>query len=256
MTRNTVSSILMFLALMLPCWAVGSRPAPQSDAGTAAIAGAIEQLVNRARAQNGLPPLLGVDYLAKAAVGHAEEMLTLDYFSHTSPVAARASVKQRIVLAGGWDTQTGENIYRCTGVDAGQVAERTVAAWLASPVHRKNIMQPAYNSQGVGVVRCGDTFSVTQNLSKQSIAVVRSLVTARGADVELVLAGRVRQGSQNLGVFVGGVLHSAPQVSADGHFEVKVTAPAGSVVSLGQEKAERSFSVTLLLPPLAATHHP
>jgi hypothetical protein len=105
---------------------------------------------------------------------------------------------------------------------------------------------------GVGVVRAGETFAVTQNFSKQSICVVQSLLVPSGAGLELVLAGRVREGSGDLAVFVNGVLHSSFRAGANGEFETRVIAPLGSVVSLGQKKTEGSFSIGLLLPPFSA----
>lgn len=241
--------LILLLTLL---WVFPSPLAAQgTDEDCAAIARRIEELTNQARFEQGLSPVLSVDYLARAAAGHSEEMWRLGYFSHASPTPELATPKKRIIDAGGWDTETGENIYRCTGIDADAVAQRAMTGWLASPAHCRNLMSSSYNSMGVGVVRRGDSYFVTQNFSKQSLAVASSSATAESGEIRLVLRGKVRQGSPHGALFVNGHHRGSFEADANGDFTAQVLAPVGSVVSVGQQKSAYSYSITLLLPPLS-----
>lgn len=251
MNKTNIHHLILTLALL---WLMPSlSSAQEASPDCQAIARRIEELTNEARCQQGLEAAIHVDYLARAATGHSAEMMELGYFSHTSPTPHVATPKLRIIAAGGWDTETGENIYRCTGISAEAVAQRAVTGWLGSPAHYKNMMSTSYNSMGVGVgvVRRGDTFYVTQNFSKQSLAVVGSSATVLGGEIQLVLQGTVRQGSPHGALFVDGVHKGSFEADANGGFVARVVAPPGSVVSVGQQKAQWSYTITLLLPPLS-----
>jgi uncharacterized protein YkwD len=251
--RNLRPSFLLLALTLLQLAAPAATAqgvAPAREPETAAIARRIEELTNQARAGQGLPPALHVAYLGTAADGHSQEMLTMGYFSHTSPVAQQATPKQRILQSGGWDSEVGENIYKCSGISAEQVAQRTVEAWLASPAHYRNLMNPAYNSQGVGVARSGDTFTVTQNFSKQSFVVVQARTEPGAAGLQVVLKGRIREGSPQAAVFVNGSLRQTFQAAANGEFETRFAAPANAQISLGQQKSANRYSLTLILPSL------
>ena len=162
-TSRTAGMLLLLLFLM-PANALAQGMVGGGQADVARIARNIEELTNQARARQGIPAAGTVDWLVRAAAGHSLEMLQLNYFSHYSPSAQQQTPRQRIEAAsGGSPKRTGENIYRCSGFSPEQVAERTVNAWLASPSHYKNVMNPLYTGQGVAVVQQGETFVVTQN---------------------------------------------------------------------------------------------
>jgi uncharacterized protein YkwD len=97
--------------------------------------------MNRVRAQNGLPALRLDTHLQRAAVAHSREMLATDVFSHGA-FARRMlhfDVKGRIA---------GENLAWGTGDES--TARAIVAAWLASPEHRANLLRPSFRRTGVG----------------------------------------------------------------------------------------------------------
>lgn len=107
--------------------------------------------VNRARAQArscgreqypAVPPLAWNDRLAQAALGHSANMAEGHYFSHVekdgSDPAARASRAGYVWRA------VGENI-----VAGYSTPKDAVAAWLDSPGHCANIMNPNYTETGV-----------------------------------------------------------------------------------------------------------
>jgi uncharacterized protein YkwD len=84
--------------------------------------------------------------LADAAAGHAQDMATNNYFSHTGQDGR--SFSQRITAAGYSWTAAGENIA------AGQTTpEQVVNAWLQSPGHCENIMNGSYTEAGVACAK-------------------------------------------------------------------------------------------------------
>ena len=101
------------------------------------------EAVNQVRRDNGLLPLLYNPLLSAAAHQYANFIASRDLLSHT--VDGR-TFDQRDVAAGysGW-TVVGENL-----AGGYATAEEAMAAWLASPGHRKNILNPAFLETGVG----------------------------------------------------------------------------------------------------------
>ena len=84
--------------------------------------------------------------LLQAAKGHATDMATNNYFSHTG--LDGRSPAQRVVAAGYNYSRMGENIA------AGQTSvESVMAAWIASPGHCQNMMTPDYRDIAVACVR-------------------------------------------------------------------------------------------------------
>ena len=77
------------------------------------------------------------------AVAVSRDMASRDYFDHTSPEGKGPS--DRAVAAGYQGSFVGENIA------AGQTdPSRVVQAWMESPGHCLNIMEPRYRVLGVG----------------------------------------------------------------------------------------------------------
>jgi uncharacterized protein YkwD/uncharacterized membrane protein required for colicin V production len=102
------------------------------------------QLVNDARAENGLAPLKSDPQLKQVAVDHSQEMLELGYFAHTSPL--HGSPTDRLDAAGVPYSVAGENIAYAPTVD---VAQRGL---MRSPGHRANILSDQFTRVGIGVV--------------------------------------------------------------------------------------------------------
>ena len=102
----------------------------------------IEEL-NETRLLVGLNALLLDPGLCEASRSHSEDMATLRFFSHTSPVEGKQSFGQRAALAG--TTSSGENIYM--GSASPKSANR---GWFRSPGHHKNMFHPAQRRIGLG----------------------------------------------------------------------------------------------------------
>lgn len=111
-------------------------------------------LVNQARAEQGLPPLVLERKLSAAAQGHADDMLMRRYYSHVSPEGKTAA--DRFIAVGGskW-RRTAENIAECSGcfppASIGVVG-RLHAGWMDSPGHRANILRRGITEFGFGIV--------------------------------------------------------------------------------------------------------
>lgn len=104
---------------------------------------------NRYRLQHGLKPFSQNDVLSKLASVHACDMARRGTVTHRSHTGLRAG--QRADIAGyGW-RRIGENV----GARADSVSE-VVAAWIASPGHRSNIMDRKMREFGLGWASSGD----------------------------------------------------------------------------------------------------
>jgi uncharacterized protein YkwD len=87
------------------------------------------------------PPLAWNAELGRAALAHSQDMATRRYFAHASPEGRMPA--DRAIAAGYAYRRVGENI------GAGQrSAEDMVAAWVESPGHCVNLMNPAFTDMG------------------------------------------------------------------------------------------------------------
>jgi uncharacterized protein YkwD len=145
--------------------AATAAAAPSAHARAAAVPGSPEwaaQLlaeVNGFRAQNGLPPLVESPVVDRLAVQHTSDMVARGYFDHTDPDGV--SFQQRVdsVFAKeGYGNRTGiENI----AYDNGSVEPDAIfQIWLASAMHRANMLAKDVPSVGVGSAFAGTSSGV------------------------------------------------------------------------------------------------
>jgi uncharacterized protein YkwD len=114
------------------------------------------QLANQARVQAGAPPLALDEGLSQAARIHAQAMVEAQQLSHQFD--GEPSLVQRLATATHLQLdQEGENV--ALDVDPDQ-AQRHL---MLSPPHRANLLNPAYNVVGLGVVRSADRLYVVQD---------------------------------------------------------------------------------------------
>lgn len=133
-----------------------------SGASEAEIEAAIHEETNDVRSNQSLPTIEYSDELQGVAKNHSEHMAEDDFFAHDTP--GGVGPQERVAQAGLRCT-TGENLHYEEGystVDAKEVAERVVDGWMNSPGHRRNIVDPAWRVEGVGVERDGRELYVTQ----------------------------------------------------------------------------------------------
>ena len=147
----------------------------------------VHELVNRARQEHGRS-LLGTDTaLASLARAHSTDMASKGYFGHVNleemdPTARGAAAGY--ICHKGSDTYyaygIAENIFatyrygstimvngretESDGKSDEAIAEETVDAWMNSPDHRDNILDPGMGREGIGVAfGQGDMVFVTQD---------------------------------------------------------------------------------------------
>jgi uncharacterized protein YkwD len=129
----------------------GSLEVPASDDDLSTASGAIVCLVNAERTSRGLKSLRRDGDLAQAARKHAADMVRRTYFSHVTP--AGTDLGDRLRSAGygnagdGW--RAGETLGWGTGSRASP--NSLVDEWLASPGHRRILLEDSYRELGVGV---------------------------------------------------------------------------------------------------------
>ena len=106
-------------------------------------------LTNRIRAERGLSLLAWDDSLAETGREHCMDMAARGYFAHTAPDGTTPF--DRMVRRGIYFTYAGENIA------AGQIdPEAVVDAWVNSPEHFENIVNPFFTRMGAAFTRGGD----------------------------------------------------------------------------------------------------
>lgn len=138
----------------------------------------IHQLANHERVKKGLAPLIWNPALNQIARQHSRDMARRHYFSHYSPeghdLAYRFSQQGFVcqIRAGSEVYMGSENIYETIHYKAidyvndvptkyhwkslETIAQTIVKGWMSSPVHRKNLLEPAWQSQGIGVAISND----------------------------------------------------------------------------------------------------
>ena len=113
-------------------------------------------LANQSRKQAGAPPLTLDPGLSQAARIHAQAMLAARQLSHqfdgepSLPIRLAATTQLQI-------DQEGENV--ALDYDAEHGHEHL----MLSPPHRANLLNPAYNVVGMGVIRNGDRLYIVQD---------------------------------------------------------------------------------------------
>jgi uncharacterized protein YkwD len=113
-------------------------------------------LANESRKQEGAPLLALDSGLSHAARIHAQAMLAAGQLSHRFD--GEPSLPQRLATMTGLQLdEEGENIALDYDADRGH------AHLMLSPPHRANLLNPAYNVVGLGVVRSGDRLFIVQD---------------------------------------------------------------------------------------------
>lgn len=130
------------------CSAADQTP---SAANLAAVESAALCLVNQQRTSRGETALTVNPILQGVAIAHSLDMVARDYFDHTTPSGVTAA--QRVLSSGyvpaGTGYTIGENIAWGTGDQS--TPRAIVTAWMNSPEHRANILDPTFRQTGMGV---------------------------------------------------------------------------------------------------------
>jgi uncharacterized protein YkwD len=153
--RRALSLLVVFTAIaasaaFLPSTAVASG---KSQAASLDL-GVLSQL-NEIRAAHHLVPLTLSPSLSAAAAEHSRDMVARGYFAHNSSNGAPFWKRIQAFYAQGpfryWSV--GENLFWSTG---SVNAAYSLKAWMASPEHRANILDPAWRQIGIAAVSSSD----------------------------------------------------------------------------------------------------
>ena len=109
-------------------------------------------LVNRERAGQGESALSADPHMACAAQAHSEDMASADYFDHVGPRGDTPASRLRgcgYFAGARLGYEIGENI--AWGTLWLATPHAIVAAWMASPGHRANILDARYRDTAIGV---------------------------------------------------------------------------------------------------------
>ena len=143
--EGLVIYILIFILLQVGFSIIGySKP------GILGISGNIDhkklvELTNKEREKSGLPPLSENEALDKAAQLKAQNMFSENYWAHFAP---SGKTPWDFILGSGYKfTFAGENLAKNF-----YKSDDVVSAWIASPTHKDNLLNPKYQDIGIAVV--------------------------------------------------------------------------------------------------------
>jgi len=148
--RRSLRLLLTLLAAALSCTTLPGAAAARCCRDERA---ATLRALNAVRARHGKQPLVPDVRLNRAARRHSREMVRRRYFAHESPGGARFSAR---IAATGWMRRRGRWSVGETlawGWGARARPSGVVAAWLASPSHRRVALSSRYRRVGIGIVR-------------------------------------------------------------------------------------------------------
>lgn len=140
----------------------------------------IEQ-TNQQRAAQGLEPLVFNTALSQAATAKGNDMFQHQYWAHNSPEGTTPWV---FIKGAGYSYQVaGENLARDF-----EDTKTMVSAWMASPTHKANIMNPRYQEIGIAVIDGTldgyETTLVVQMFGRPTLATLQPDVAGDAVTVE------------------------------------------------------------------------
>lgn len=161
-SRRRAATLLAtaLVALAAPAGAHASaQTAPCAGADLVPDAGNLAQvgqatlcLLNDERAAAGLRPLAFSAALTQPSAAYSTRMISENFFAHESPdgstLESRLTAARYIAPDGDWFV--GENLAWGQGDLA--TARNIAIAWMNSPGHRHNILEPEFTEVGIGIV--------------------------------------------------------------------------------------------------------
>jgi uncharacterized protein YkwD len=131
-----------------PCAGANLKP---NAASAAKVRSATLCLLNRQRTRHGLRRLHAQPSLSHAATLYARLMVTKHFFDHVSPsgstMTSRIGRTAYLHHTRAWSL--GENL--AWGADSASTPLQIVNAWMHSPGHRRNILDPSFTEIGIGI---------------------------------------------------------------------------------------------------------
>lgn len=185
-----MSRSLCIMVLWLISWLCQASPAPVFK--VTELEQHIHQAINLARQGHGVAALSLDKQLTQIARNHSQDMAEQHFFDHINLQGEDATERAK---RQGWQDYKqlneqafvaglSENIFQGHLYDkvetvthngvpikkhyywktAAQIAQSVVQGWLASPLHRKNLLATRYDRQGIGVAIMDNQVFVTEDL--------------------------------------------------------------------------------------------
>lgn len=153
LARLTVACASAAAALTISTAGAGASACANANAdpntiSLAAARSATLCLLNEQRQAAGLAPLQDSRPLNRASQRHARDMARKHYFAHGNFVSR---IRAAHYLHGRRSWTLGENI--AWGTYSYATPAAIVDAWMHSPPHRENILNPVFHQIGIGVAR-------------------------------------------------------------------------------------------------------
>jgi hypothetical protein len=147
------------LRLLVPLLLVGAAFAQSAPTFDSQAEQQIFQLLNRERHSRGVSTLVFDERLQRAARKHSQLMANRGEVEHQ--LAGEQKLAYRLGEVELRYDASGENVARTSD------AARAHVALMNSPGHRANILDPQFNSVGIGVVNTPDGIYVTQDFARR-----------------------------------------------------------------------------------------
>ncbi len=135
------------LWLLVPFWGAPSANAEEDREGFATLETHLYRSVNTTRQGHHLVTLQRDAALDSVARAHSRDMARRRFFSHTNPEGLNAVGRLQQSGVAGF-ALAAENVGMTDRPDPNR---EILDGWLASTVHRKNLLAPAFNRTGIGV---------------------------------------------------------------------------------------------------------
>lgn len=148
----------------------------------------VHDLTNMERQKKGLSTLKYDNRLSEIAKKHSEDMVKREFFSHVNPDGQDPTARGKATgypirkdQGNFYSIGLGENLFltttyksmtyingelkSCEWLSLDDIAKSTVDGWMNSPNHRKNMLDPRFDREGIGVALSSDYKAlITQNL--------------------------------------------------------------------------------------------
>ncbi len=150
---DTMKRRMSPVAVLLLCQLAWSAPVPRSSAPPSVAEQYLFAAANAERSQRGLRALRWDDRLYRAAVEHGQQMAQREAISHQFP--GEPDLSTRGEQNGAHFSRIAENVAEAP------TAVEIHSAWMHSPGHKANLLDPTVDSVGIGVIsRGGELFAV------------------------------------------------------------------------------------------------
>ncbi len=155
MKKSLVASLLILWG-----WAVSFAALPQRP-DTKNIEERLLELLNKERSARFLTPLSFAPDFRAVAIEHSKDMASHQKLTHLS--TSGKSYLDRLVKAGLFFVEIGENVAASDTFDAEFIHQ----GFMESPEHRDNVLNPRYDTVGIGVVISQDRkYYITQDFAQ------------------------------------------------------------------------------------------